>query len=49
MYANGLPLDVMGAAAVRGAISLPCPEPFSVFGFGASLSSAMAFSFVVED
>ena len=39
----------MGAAAVRGAISLDCPEPFSVFGRGASLSSAMTISFVVEE
>jgi len=46
MYANGLPLDLMGAAVVRDAMSLACPGPFSVFGLGASLSSAMAFSFV---
>ena len=32
-----------------GRDSLDCPEPFSVFGLGASLSSAMTISFVVEE
>jgi hypothetical protein len=48
MYANGLAFDFMGVAALRGATSLACPGPFSVFGLGASLTSAMAFSFHSE-
>ena len=46
---NRLPLDISGAVDVVGTTSLVCPGPFWVFGLGASLTSAMAFSFVSEE
>ena len=47
MKVNGLTVDLIGAVDVLDTMSFVCSGPFWVF-LGASLTSAMAFSFVVE-